>query len=67
MSEDRICYFNCVSCRAGFHEMLNGSEGFEIQPNHFELKKGEVAPPRTGDFIDFKKCPDCDKLTLVKA
>ena len=65
---NRIIYFECINnnCLAGSHTMLNNKIGPEIQKNNFELRPHESAP-RIGEFIGFKKCPDCNKLTLVRS
>lgn len=68
LSSNRKCYFNCVSCKAGFHDMLNSEGKYRVHRNFFNLKEGEAAPVRKGDLIEGKRCPDCNKLgTLVKA
>ena len=65
---DRICYYECTrkQCRAGARTMLNDEINPTIERNHFELRANQLAPTK-GNFIDFKKCPVCEQMTLVRA
>lgn len=67
---DRTCFFECLNpeCRAGKHLLFsNKGNQNDVYKNSFELRAHELAPKNKGDIIDFKKCPDCNELTLIKA
>lgn len=63
---DEPVYFECFSCKAGMHTMINGEKKPTVQKNFFFLKEGDIAPREMGSWISFKSCPDCGKKTVLR-
>lgn len=64
---NQVIYFECASCNAGMHNLYNPDIKKEVQKNSFVPKIGDIVPVKVGDWISFKKCPDCAKKTLFRA
>lgn len=63
---DKEIYFECPLCKAGTHSLMKDKDKFEIQKHSFTLKKTDPMP-NIYQFIDFKSCPDCGKISLIRS
>lgn len=60
-------YFECATCQLGANGFYLDEGKVKKNRVSFDLKDGETVPKRKGSWIRFKKCPNCENRTLLKA